>query len=98
MIVRLMGGDGQYRVDDSLLERLNELDEQAVAALERNDETELDARLDEMAELVRSQGEQLAEDDLSASDIVIPPSDLTLEETRRLLSDEGLIPDLPAPA
>ena len=96
MIVRLMGGDGQYRVDDSLLGRLNELDEQAVAALERNDEAELDARLDEMAELVRSQGEQLPEDDLSASDIVIPPSDLTLEETRRLLSDDGLIPDLPA--
>ncbi len=96
MIVRIMGGGGQYRVDDSLLERLNELDDQASAALERNDEAELDARLDEMAELVRSQGEQLPEDDLSASDVVIPPSDLTLEETRRLLSDDGLIPDLPA--
>ena len=96
MIVRIMGGGGQYRVDDSLLERLNELDDQAGAALERNDEAELDARLDEMAELVRSQGEPLPEDDLSASDVVIPPSDLTLEETRRLLSDDGLIPDLPA--
>jgi hypothetical protein len=96
VIVRLMGGDGQYRVEDSLLERLNELDEQAVAALERNDEAELDARLDEMAELVRSRGEQLPDDDLSASDIVVPPSDLTLEETRRLLSEDGLIPDLPA--
>jgi len=96
VIVRIMGGGGQYRVDDSLLEQLNELDDQASAALERNDEAELDARLDEMAELVRSQGEQLPEDDLSASDVVIPPSDLTLEETRRLLSDDGLIPDLPA--
>ena len=96
MIVRLMGGDGQYRVDDSLLTQLNELDEQAVAALEANDETKLDAKLDEMAELVRSNGEALPEDDLSASDLVIPPSDLTLEETRRLLSDDGLIPDLPA--
>jgi hypothetical protein len=96
VIVRLMGGGGQYRVDDSLLARLNELDEQAVTALERNDETELDARLDEMAELVRSSGEQLPDDDLSGSDIVIPPSDLTLEETRRLLSDDGLIPDLPS--
>ena len=96
MIVRLMGGDGQYRIDDSLVERLNELDGQAVAALERDDEAELDARLDEMAELVRANGEALPEDDLSASDIVIPPSDLTLEETRRLLSDDGLIPDLPA--
>jgi hypothetical protein len=96
MIVRLMGGDGQYRVDDGLLTQLNELDTAAVAALERNDEKELDAKLDEMAELVRSNGEALPEDDISASDIVIPPSDLTLEETRRLMSDDGLIPDLPA--
>lgn len=96
MIVRLMGGGGQYRVDDDLMAKLNELDEQAVAALERDDETELDARLDEMAELVRSSGEALPDDDLSASDVVIPPSDLTLEETRRLLSEDGLIPDLPA--
>jgi hypothetical protein len=96
VIVRLMGGGGQYRVDDSLMERLNELDTQAVAALDRNDETELDARLDEMAELVRSSGEELPEDDISPSDVVIPPSDLTLEETRRLFSEDGLIPDLPA--
>jgi hypothetical protein len=96
VIVRLMGGGGQYRVDDSLVERLNELDGQAVAALERDDEAELDARLDEMADLVRANGDALPEDDLSASDIVIPPSDLTLDETRRLLSDDGLIPDLPA--
>jgi hypothetical protein len=96
MIVRLMGGGGQYKVDDSLLDRLNELDEQAVAALERGDEEELDARLDEMADLVQSKGEPLPEDNLAASDVVIPPSDLTLEETRRLLSEDGLIPDLPA--
>jgi hypothetical protein len=81
---------------DSLLERLNELDDQAVAALEQGDEAELDARLDEMADLVQSKGEPLPENDLAASDIVIPPSDLTLEETRRLLSEDGLIPDLPA--
>jgi hypothetical protein len=96
VIVRLMGGGGQYRVDDSLVERLNELDGKAVAALERDDEAELDARLDEMAELVRANGEALPEEDLSASDIVIPPPDLTLDETRRLFSDDGLIPDLPA--
>jgi hypothetical protein len=95
VIVRLMGGGGQYRVDDSLLDRLNQLDDQAVAALERGDEEELDARLDEMADLVQTEGEPLPENDLTASDVVIPPSDLTLEETRRLLSEDGLIPDLP---
>jgi len=95
MIVRLMG-EGQYRVDDSLQEQLNGLDDQALAALEASNEIELDQRLDEMFELVRSNGEKLADDDLSASDAVIPPSDMTLEETRELMSQEGFIPDLPA--
>ena len=95
MIVRLMG-EGQYRVSDELRERLEALDEEAMAALADEDEGELDAKLDEMAELVRAEGERLPDADLSASDAVIPPSDLTLEETRQLFSDDGLIPDLPA--
>jgi hypothetical protein len=94
VIVRLMG-EGQYRVDDSLHKRLNALDDQATAALEASDEAELDKRLEEMFALVRAEGERLPDDDLSASDVIIPPSDLTLEETRELLSHEGLIPDLP---
>lgn len=95
MIVRLMG-EGQYRIDDGLRERLNELDEKAIAALERNDEGELDGHLEEMWKLVQSEGEALPPEDLSPSDIIIPPSDLTLEETRELFEGEGLIPDLPA--
>lgn len=94
MIVRLMG-EGQYRVADSVVERLNELDDRAQAAADAEDEPELDRILDEMASLVRSDGEQLPEDDLSASDFILPPSDLTLEETKRLMSPEGLIPDIP---
>jgi PspAA-like protein len=94
VIVRLMG-EGQYRVDDALLERLNALDDEATAALEASDETELDQRLEEMFALVRSNGEPLPDDDLSASDVIIPPADLTLEETRQLVSHDGLIPDLP---
>jgi hypothetical protein len=49
-----------------------------------------------MWQLVQAEGERLADDDLSASDVVVPPSDLTLEETKRLFSEDGLIPDLPA--
>ena len=95
MIVRLMG-EGQYRVDDSLVERLNDLDDRAMAALDAANEIELDQRLDEMFRLVRDEGERLPDDDLSPSDAVIPPSDLTLEETRELMSHEGFIPDVPA--
>jgi hypothetical protein len=94
VIVRLMG-EGQYRVSDELRERLEALDEEAMGALADEDEGELDAKLDEMAELVRAEGERLPDEELSPSDAVIPPSDLTLEETRQLFSDDGLIPDLP---
>jgi hypothetical protein len=94
VIVRLMG-EGQYRVDDSLRDRLNQLDDQAMAALEASNEVDLDQKLEQMFALVRAEGEPLPDDDLSASDVIIPPADLTLEETRELVSHEGLIPDLP---
>ena len=94
MIVRLMG-EGQYRVDDATCDQLNELDDRATAAVEAGDGTALAKALDEMFALVRERGERLADDDLSASDAIVPPSDLTLEETRELMTHEGLIPDLP---
>jgi chromosome condensin MukBEF complex kleisin-like MukF subunit len=94
VIVRLMG-EGQYRVSDDLRERLNELDDLAGAAADAENEEELDGHLDRMWELVRAAGERLPDDELSASDAVIPPSDLTLAETRRLMSPDGFIPDLP---
>ncbi|MGH3081499.1 MAG: PspA-associated protein PspAA [Gaiellaceae bacterium] len=94
MIVRLMG-EGQYRIDDALRAQLNELDERAQAAIDSDDEPTLDEILDQMWQLVGERGERLPDDELASSDLIIPPSDLTLEETRRLFSDEGLIPDLP---
>ncbi len=94
MIVRLMG-EGQYRVDDSCLERLNALDDEATAAIDANDEAALEQHLAAIWASVRNEGTPLADDDLSPSDALVPPFDLSLEEARRLLSDEGFIPDLP---
>jgi hypothetical protein len=48
-----------------------------------------------MAEAVRTNGTRLPDADLSPSEAVIPPEDLSLDEARRLFDDEGLIPDLP---
>jgi hypothetical protein len=95
MIVRLMG-EGQYRVEDDLREQLNELDDRALAALGQEDEPALDDMLDEMWQLVRERGEHLADEDLTPSDLIIPPSDLSLEETKKLFSEDGLVPDLPS--
>jgi PspA-Associated protein len=95
MIARIMGGEGQFEISDELLGRLNELDDQAAGALERNDETALRDLLEQMARLVETDGSRLPDDYLGASDLVIPPTDLTLEEARELFTEEGLIPDLP---
>ena len=95
MIARLLGGDGQFRVGDDVVETLNELDAQAAQAVEAGDEESLRRVLERMAKTVRERGERLADDHLSASDLIIPPDDLSLEEARDLFSGEGLIPDLP---
>jgi hypothetical protein len=95
MIVRLMN-EGQYKIDDNLRERLNEIDERAAKALEDENEEELDMLLQRMWDLVQTDGERVPDAELTPSDLVIPPADLTLEETRKLFSDDGLIPDLPA--
>jgi hypothetical protein len=91
VIVRL-SGEGQFRVPDEHLARLNELDNRAVSSVEAGDEEGFRALLAEMASLVQSHGEPLADDELAASDIVVPPRDTTLEEARADFSGEGLIP------
>jgi hypothetical protein len=94
VIVRLLG-EGQFRVDDSLLARLNELDSGVEKAVAEGDERALWTGLQALADAVRENGVKLADDDLSPSDAVIPPEDLSLEEARELLQDEGFIPDVP---
>jgi hypothetical protein len=94
VIVRLLG-EGQFRVDDSLLAQLNELDAQVERAIADGDEDALWKGLQALANTVREQGEKLADDDLSPSDAVVPPEDLSLAEAKELLQDEGFIPDVP---
>ena len=93
MIVRLLG-EGQFRVDDSLIVRLNELDDEVEKAVAAGDERALWTGLQALADAVRENGVKLADDDLTPSDAVIPPEDLSLEEAQELLQDEGFIPDM----
>jgi hypothetical protein len=96
VIARLLGGEGQFRVEDDVVEALNELDEQAAQAVEAGDEENLHRLLGLMAQMVRERGERLPDDDLSPSHLLIPPDDLTLAEAKELFAGEGLVPDLPS--
>jgi hypothetical protein len=93
VIVRLLG-EGQFRVDDGLASKLNELDDAVMQAVDAGDEKALWQGLQTLAEAVRSNGTRLSDEELVPSDAVIPPEDLSLDEARDLLSDEGFIPDV----
>ena len=95
MIVRIMS-EGQYRVDEETARKLNDLDEQVGSAVESGDEQQVRGLLQQLAQAVRDGGEQLDDADLSTSEAIVPPEDLSLDELRELLEGEGLIPDLPA--
>jgi len=94
VIIRVMG-EGQWRVDESLQGRLNELDDEVGRALAADDQAAMSAALRRLADEVRSSGTPLDETDLHPSDAVVPPEDLSLAEAHELLEGEGLIPDLP---
>lgn len=91
MIVRI-SGEGQYRVSDDCAERLNELDNAAVAAAEAGDVDRFHGLFAQMVDLVRGEGQPLADDELVESDVILPPPDTSLEEARGEFSGEGLIP------
>ena len=92
MIVRI-SGEGQFRLPDEDADRLNELDNRAVSAVEEGDETGFKELWTQMLELVSSDGNQLDEEELVESDVIMPPRDITFEEARGEFTGEGLIPD-----
>jgi PspAA-like protein len=92
VIVRI-ANQGQYRLPDEDAERLNELDNRAVSAVESGDETGFQELWNQMVELVQTDGEELGDDELEESDIIMPPKDITFEEARGEFTGEGLIPD-----
>lgn len=90
MIIRIQS-EGQYRLDDDALAEINRLDTELGNALEL-DEPEFHAALSEFEDAVRKLGTRLADDELVASDVILPPSDATVEEVRAMLDDDGLVP------
>ena len=91
MIVRILG-EGQWDVSDDQLPTLNELDSAVEAAVDGDDGESFTQSLGALLEAVRTVGVPLPDESLEDSDLILPPSDATLEEVRELLSDEGLIP------
>ena len=91
MIVRI-ATEGQYELSDDHAARLNELDNAAVDAVKAGSEETFRDVFGQMIDVVRKDGKPLGEDELVASDVIIPPADLSFEEAGEEFSGDGLIP------
>jgi PspA-Associated protein len=91
MIVRI-ATEGQYELSDDAGQRLNVLDNDAVAAVEAGDEARFHDLFAQIVALIRGEGTPLDGDDLRGSDVILPPSDISFEEARGEFTGEGLIP------
>ena len=92
MIVRI-ATEGQYRLADDAIERVNALDNDAVAAVEAGDEGRFMELFAQIIALIRAEGAPLPEDELHGSDVIVPPPDTSFEEAKHDFSGDGLIPD-----
>jgi hypothetical protein len=89
MIVRILG-EGQYRLPDAEIDHINSLDAELERAL--GGDGDFRAALGALLAQVRSVGEELPDESLETSDVVLPSSDASADEVREMLTDEGLIP------
>ena len=92
MIVRI-SGEGQFKLPDEDADRLNELDNRAVSAVEEGDETGFRELWSQMLELISSDGNRVDDEELVESDVILPPRDITFEEAKAEFNGDGLIPD-----
>ena len=93
-IVRIMG-QGQFMVDNKILKRLNEIDNSIVQLVsnDRTDNTEFKKRLTELTDIVEKNSKQLDPKEIVQSDIILPSTDLSIEEAKRLFQGEGVVPE-----
>src|SRR6185503_5758526 len=94
-IVRIMG-QGQFTVDGKTLKKLNELDNSIVELVsqERSDDSEFRRKLAELSEMVVKNSKPLDPKAIIQSDIILPSTDLSIDEAKRLFRGEGVIPEI----
>lgn len=91
MIVRIMG-EGQMDLTDADLDVLNSFDAALEAAIESGDEEKFRKALNDLLAKVREDSRPLPADSLEPSQFILPPADASMDEVRKMLQDDGLIP------
>ena len=95
-IVRIMG-HGQFTVNSDTLKRLNEIDSSLVQLITNErfpDAAEFKRLLSQLNEIVQNNSEPLDPKEIIQSDIILPSTDLSIEEAKKLFTGQGVIPEV----
>jgi hypothetical protein len=96
VIVRILG-EGQFRLDDDASAKLTVLDKDVDAAVHAGDEAVFRMALGAAVKLVREGGTPVPDDEFVTADYILPFSDATIDEVRKLLTDGTIHGDPTAP-
>jgi hypothetical protein len=94
-IIRVLG-HGQFSVDSETLRKLNAIDNSIVQRFEKKKLTdeEFKMKIEQLGKIVTNKGKLLDPKMIVGSDIILPGSDLTMEEAGKIFNGEGIIPGL----
>jgi hypothetical protein len=94
-VIRILG-HGQFSVDSETLRKLNAIDNSIVQGFEKEDLTDEEFRMkiEQLEEIITKRGKLLDPKVIVSSDIILPGTDLTIEEASKIFHGEGIIPGL----
>jgi hypothetical protein len=103
IIVRV-SGQGQFKVNREILDRINDIDNSIVNLLENTDtdvdvnsikvkQKELNEKVNEIINLIRTNGMPLDDKEIIQSQIMIPNPDISVDEAKKIFRGEGIIDD-----
>jgi len=94
-IIRVLG-HGQFSVDTDTLRKLNAIDNSIVRRFEKKNLTdeEFKMKIEQLGDIVTKKGKLIDPKVIVSSDIILPGSDLTIEEAGKIFHGEGIIPGL----
>jgi hypothetical protein len=92
-IVRIMG-QGQFRINGDTIKRINEIDDAIVQILQNEskaDDQEYRAKVAEIVQTIKSEGQKLEDKELIESDIIVPDTDISIDEAKKVFQGQGVI-------
>ena len=101
VIIRI-SGQGQFKVSTEILDKINEIDNSIVDLIEnvslgssdhKLTQKELQSKLTEMNNLITSKGQPIDDKEIVESGVIVPDSDLSIEEATKIFKGEGIISD-----